>query len=380
MSEFIKARRAGNMRGHFLTTVSALALAMHGLSTVAAKAAGADHPAVWIELGGQAELMQGTFSPVLAPFAAVEPQPAPYRDGALIDTQRPAHLAMGFSGKVAFQPDDSDWVFSAGVRYGRTHANRHVHNQTAIPTIKRTFAGFDLTLPIFAAPFADTKAQIEGRYTIVDFNAGRDIGIGRWGREGASVLSAGIRFAQFSSASAVDIAARPSVDVSFPTPYEILPRWSFYQYSLQAHATRSFHGIGPSLSWSASADLLGNSDAGELALDWGLNAAVLFGRQKAKVSHATQAYRLYQAGDGVPGTYSAAYPSRNINHSRQRSVAVPNLGAFAGISVRKQNAKFSLGYRADFYFGAMDTGIDARHTENLGFNGPFATISIGLGN
>jgi len=39
----------------------------------------------------------------------------------------------------------------------------------------------------------------------------------------------------------------------------------------------------------------------------------------------------------------------------------------------------SFGYRADFFFGAVDEGIDARHTKNLGFDGPFTTISIGLG-
>jgi len=30
------------------------------------------------------------------------------------------------------------------------------------------------------------------------------------------------------------------------------------------------------------------------------------------------------------------------------------------VSVKYPNAKFSFGYRADFFFGAMDTGIDAR--------------------
>jgi len=41
--------------------------------------------------------------------------------------------------------------------------------------------------------------------------------------------------------------------------------------------------------------------------------------------------------------------------------------------------KVSLGYRADFFFGAADTGIDARKTSDLSFHGPFAKLSIGLG-
>ena len=60
-------------------------------------------------------------------------------------------------------------------------------------------------------------------------------------------------------------------------------------------------------------------------------------------------------------------------------VAVPNVGALFGISYKYQNAKISFGYRADEFFGAMDGGIDTHKSENRGFNGPYATISIGLG-
>jgi hypothetical protein len=58
---------------------------------------------------------------------------------------------------------------------------------------------------------------------------------------------------------------------------------------------------------------------------------------------------------------------------------VPNIGGMAGLSLKFPNAKVSLGYRADFFFGAMDGGIDIAHKENVGFYGPFAAISIGLG-
>jgi hypothetical protein len=58
---------------------------------------------------------------------------------------------------------------------------------------------------------------------------------------------------------------------------------------------------------------------------------------------------------------------------------VPNLGGFAGISFKYPDAKVSFGYRADFFFGAMDSGIDVVHKENRGFYGPFATISVGIG-
>jgi hypothetical protein len=41
--------------------------------------------------------------------------------------------------------------------------------------------------------------------------------------------------------------------------------------------------------------------------------------------------------------------------------------------------KVSLGYRADFFFGAMDAGIDSPDSKTVGFRGPFATVSLGLG-
>ncbi|HWA31303.1 MAG TPA: hypothetical protein VG867_09400, partial [Rhizomicrobium sp.] len=58
---------------------------------------------------------------------------------------------------------------------------------------------------------------------------------------------------------------------------------------------------------------------------------------------------------------------------------VPNLGGFAGVSMRYSNAKLSLGYRGDFFFGALDGGIDTAQRTTVGFYGPFATISLGLG-
>lgn len=43
------------------------------------------------------------------------------------------------------------------------------------------------------------------------------------------------------------------------------------------------------------------------------------------------------------------------------------------------DAKISLGYRGDFFFGAMDTGIDVRKSTTLGYFGPYASLSVGVG-
>jgi len=149
----------------------------------------------------------------------------------------------------------------------------------------------------------------------------------------------------------------------------------FHSYHLAGDSTRSFHGVGPSLSWEASAPFAGNPDTAEFTFDWGVNAAVLFGRQIASVSHHTSGrYVKVKYGTVVPQPYQAGN-----SRTESRSVTVPNIGGFAGLSVKFPNAKVSLGYRADFFFGAMDGGIDSRKSEELGFHGPFASISIGLG-
>jgi hypothetical protein len=66
--------------------------------------------------------------------------------------------------------------------------------------------------------------------------------------------------------------------------------------------------------------------------------------------------------------------------TRSRNVTVPNVGGSIGLSWKLQNFKMSFGYRADFFFNAIDGGIDARKSENRAFYGPYASISVGLGN
>ncbi len=138
--------------------------------------------------------------------------------------------------------------------------------------------------------------------------------------------------------------------------------------------------------------MLGDADRGEITLDWGANASVLFGRQKTKGHHQTteKAYYLNHWKSRTIGrplvgkplidghfqnkTAAAHYSTNNqyytghptaqtakaASFNRTRTVIVPNLGGTAGFSFRYTNAKVSFGYRADFFFGAMDGGIDTR--------------------
>lgn len=377
MSELIERRNTIAAHSYFLSTVSALALAAYVSIPDPAAAKNDDRPTVWIELGGQAEMVQGISSPFTAPFmTAISPTPGPYANDIFLHTQRPARIALGFDGKAIFQPKGSDWSLSVGLRYGRSQTNRHVHQQSPVPT--HQYSAF--TSALYVAAFADTKAVFDESHAVLDFAVGKDVGLGMLGREGTSTINVGVRFAQFSENSSVAATGRPDIHVSRFRPLPHL--FTFYNYTMFAQATRNFHGVGPSLSWKASATLLGNRGGGELTFDWGINGALLFGRQKAKTSHNTQAYHLPRT-ETYGGIYDGYYYTRiyrtSHQHTRSRGVTIPNLGGFAGLSVKYPNVKFSLGYRADFFFGAVDAGIDDRHAKNLGFDGPFASVSIGLG-
>jgi hypothetical protein len=216
---------------------------------------------------------------------------------------------------------------------------------------------------------------------VLDFQAGKDVGLGIFGRNGSSTINAGVRFAQFSSRTDVELKARPWIGfhtTSIPIGsgnYFTFPGIKYWHtYGANLHKSASFRGIGPSLSWNSSANLAGSGSDGELTFDWGVNAALLFGRQKTQLDHAESGNLIH----ALFGTYSSLYKHEKAV-TRSRSVTVPNIGGFAGLSVRYSAAKFSFGYRADVFFGAMDTGIDARHASDRSFHGPFATFSIGLG-
>ncbi len=393
MSELIHTHdNRATIRWKLLTGTSALALML--ATTSAANAEDTDRPQIWIGLGGQMDMMQGYFKPFTASFMSATPTPGPYR-GNIFD-QKPSQIAFDTEGKISFQPEDSDWIFSAGIRYGRSHSKRHTHHQTATPTwtaikynalLPYYYPSQGITRPvsntIYNSAFADVNAPSSESHAIIDFQAGKDLGLGLLGSNGSSEVSIGVRIAQFRSHASVEILARPSVDVEtvyrtffygfIRSPY---PTFNFHDYKLKGEASRSFEGVGPSLSWNGSAAIAGNAENGELTIDFGLSGAVLFGRQKSKTSHQTQAHYLQQNGNHryYTGTTSPLYHS-----TRSRRVTVPELSGFIGLSARYQALKLSLGYKGDIWFKAIDRGIDAAKKSNLTFNGPYASISIGLG-
>jgi hypothetical protein len=117
---------------------------------------------------------------------------------------------------------------------------------------------------------------------------------------------------------------------------------------------------------------LGNPQQSEIDIDWGRNAAVLFRRQRVSGSHQT--ITNYKKTGMIP----TPPHSHSTPFARTRTVTVPNVGSFAGLSFRYAATKVRFGCRGDFFFDAMDGGVDKRKGETPGFYGPFASVSAGI--
>jgi iron complex outermembrane recepter protein len=377
-------------------------------------------PPLWIELGGNFSNLSDAnkaFDPSFVSTFAPNGLKSP------LSLEDASHYGLDEEAKVSFEPDGSDWIFSGAIRYGRSGSSRHQHQQfenALVPVHIATLDGFNLgqygiysIYPSRHVKFTDSSAKESESHAIMDFLVGKDVGLGMFGRQGSSVLSGGVRVAQFVSKSNVNLHAEP--DVRYPDSpitnqaqkyqFKHSPI-RFHDYAAMAAEKESFHGLGPKLDWNASTPFGGDEQSGELTFDWGVNAAMLFGRQKASGHHQTTTksfYLNYFSGRNegkihpgyfrnpalCPPTYFQSFCRGNYppthqrtnpaSHNRSRMVAVPNLGGFAGISFKYQNAKVSFGYRADEFFGAIDSGIDTSKSYDRGFFGPFASISIGLG-
>ncbi len=377
-----------------LATVSAVALTGYVASISVASAEDRDRPTVWIELGSQLSRLNDGFEPFSPDFTSMRtPDFSPSQK-----FEKPPLYGLDGYGKVSFEPANSGWVLSAAIRYGRSSINRHVRQQNAFeePRYYYLYASnpslIHATRQAKSARFADTTARNSEQHAIADFQAGKDVGLGLFGGRGTSVVNMGVRFAQFTDKSNVSLKSDP--DWRFQ-----LKNFYFYSYKLHGLAQpyhsnaagfvadRSFRGLGLELSWNASLPVAGHDDSAELDFDWGVNAALLFGRQKARTQH----HETVRYNDGAYGTYIdnffgynpalvTVYRHTPPARTRSRSAIVPNIGGFAGLSFKYDAAKVSFGYKADFFFGAMDGGIDARKTYGRDFYGPFASISIGFRN
>lgn len=403
MGELIKKSENCDLRWRLLAQVSVLALIGYAADLSVAKAQDSERPTVWIELGGQLSRWENEQEIYAPPFASLTPSNFPPPQKA----ERPPRYGMEESASLTFLPKSSEWTFFASIHYGRSGNSKHAHQQSdpapysAYLKIHRSRNGnvrdilhYTQVAP-FAARYTDVVATQSESHTILDFQAGKDLGIGMFGRTAGSMLDFGVRFAQFTSRSRIKLRENP--DWKFTTHVSTYNRSSnyygshylfhrtqqrayqpYHMFAGSFRASRSFNGLGPSMSWNSSATLAGNPEGASFVFDWGLTAALLFGRQKVTAQHQTTG-SYHSTGHYGTQTIRVDYQRAPIYRARSRSVVVPNIGGFAGFSAKYPSVKVSFGYKADFFFGAMDGGIDVRRTEDVGFHGPYASVSIGLG-
>jgi hypothetical protein len=353
MSELIqKNDNRATIRWKLLTTASALALTAYVSAAGMAKAEDVNRPQIWLELGGQFAQAPSYQEAFLPPFL-LTPAP-PFETVSPQKVERVAPGGLDGDASLSFEPTGTDWIVSAQIVFGRSNRNRFIDQVTQHPSNASGIGGF--------WAYQTIKSKNSEEHTVLDFRAGRDFGLGMGVR---SSVDLGVRYVHFGATTDVRIHSQPTNANGYG---------QFYNRNYgQFQANRNFNGIGPSLSWDASAAVAGNPDSSEIAVDWGINGAVLFGHQSVRGHHqsTTARYRRY-------------YPTGPLSYyskveARTKQVSVPNLGGYAAVSWRYANAKVSLGYRADMFFGAIDDGIDAAKKENRGFYGPFASISIGIG-
>ncbi|HSZ74760.1 MAG TPA: Lpg1974 family pore-forming outer membrane protein [Rhizomicrobium sp.] len=341
-------------RWQWLGTASAIAM----LASISGAAA--DDPTsmmdgahIWADIGGQltdyASNPTTVFNDPTTPGNAIFIGPSGGWDGF---------------GKFSFQPADSNWIFSLGLRYGRTNPK----NFAGYGTLGTTGAGGEGAADIAhahaqhrAVRHAAVHAAATGTadspnyvyysgfishkesHAMIDFTVGQDVGLGMFGQEGSSILSLGVRFAQFQARTDIGYYTGTASSTSF---------------SEHARISRSFNGVGPMIGWDASAPLGGDFNS-QLSIDWGADASLLFGKQK------TQLQATFSTG--------AAYPPVE----RHKSVTVPSIGGYLALSWHGfEGTKISLGYRADDYFGVLDGGFDTEHKIDRAFYGPFIKIGI----
>src|SRR6185437_5977970 len=236
MSELVTKRTvSADIRLQLLGTVSALTLLV-AVSTQA-DAEETNRPTVWIELGGQLESMDAGQKQFAPPFIVATPRPAPETVSPLSVGHAPRR-SFGGEGQISFKPEDTNWIFSAAVRFGRSNSHKHLHQQS-YPThpIRPPITPSAATNFQYALPFSDANRHNSESHTVLDFQVGKDVGLGMFGRNSSSIFSLGVRFAHFVSKSHTVFKSQPDFHVSYKYFYGLkFPNAVFY-HSNMATAT-----------------------------------------------------------------------------------------------------------------------------------------------
>ncbi len=286
--------------------------------------------------------------------------------------------------KLVYRPD-AIWNVSLAARHGETnHGGRLNQEGETVLTcnLKYPCGGGDYAF----INYSDYKVFEREEHSIVDFAVGRDIGLGA--REPIlSMVSLGVRYAQFNSRTDVSVSGTPD----WQTPLEnwgAIPGYGKYPEPAQHHvykgkmaADREFEGVGPVLSWDLSKQVLGSNELGSLDVDISLSGGVLFGKQKTAIEGAIEGsyydwtrYDWFVLHEGPVSAYETS-----LDATRSKSVTVPTAGLSVGLSYRIGGASVGAGYRWERYYDAIDGGITEYKSYDRTVDGPYMKLSVGFG-
>jgi hypothetical protein len=217
----------------------------------------------------------------------------------------------GFEGAVGFDWQNADmgpWHLSGQFRYGSAQKSQ---------ALNKSITGVVSTTTVFAASVSG-NSKIKDDHWLVDFNVGRDFGLGNNAQWTLGVRVADLRSTLNLNGKFAVAAAGVSTTAGV----------------FNAQAKSTFLGAGPRLGVVGETPL-----GGGWSFDWLAGAAVLFGERQVQRTAADT------TATGSVGS---------ITSTNSDNAAVFNLDAQAGISYWvNPNVKITASYRFDGYFNAI---------------------------
>jgi outer membrane receptor protein involved in Fe transport len=332
-----------------------------------------------VEIGGQVQRHDAPSEPVTPSFID-EFEPALQPTGL---SDRDLDWGDGRELRVAYRPSGGNWTIGAGIRFGRTNNDTGRFHAEVEGDSGCAFAGYLAYLCPYnpelyyleGVNWSDASARNREEHTVIDFEIGRDVGLG--GIRNSTVF-AGLRHAEFQSTTQAWMRGVPDWDIPDGWhPASGSQPASSHMYEATLDASREFSGVGPILTWEASLPVLGG-ESGKLNVDWAIGGGVLFGKQETSISGSE--YVGYFHGNYLkfPG-YIEPVSDVPVTGQRSRNVTVPLVDLSLGLSYDVGRVKIGAGYRWERYFDVLDVGDDEAKDADRTIDGPYFKIAVGFG-
>lgn len=248
---------------------------------------------------------------------------------------KPKH-GYDVGGRLTYQADGSPMSYGLAVHFGRTSEVRH----------SASVAYYSKYLINQSVKNRETTS-----HAVVDFEVGKDVGLGLFGHGGVATIGGGLRYGHFNSTTRGVFATQAKYNNSFGT----------FSQSGTFKFTRTTDAVGPRLFIRTTQPLPGELGRNGVSIGLGADGAVLFGRQRVNNNVEST------------GAYTTQFPA--IHRSKTRTMGT--LGAFAQVNWHAPGSPLTLsvGYKVDDYINALDGGFQTSHGIDVLQHGPFASMT-----